>query len=140
MLLIAQSETPGQKPLPSASQDAKLVYEKAHRKGFSDVSLMEGHEASKGAVMERLKDANCAHFACHGHQDRAGGLQSALLVHDGPILLSTIASNRLVNAEFAFLSACHTASGLGDLPDEAMHLAAGMQVAGFVVLSQLCGR
>ena len=32
---------------------------------------------------------------------------------------------------FAFLSACHAASGLKELPGEAMHLAAGIQFAGF---------
>jgi CHAT domain-containing protein len=83
-------------------------------------------------VVERLKGASCAHFACHGHQDQTGGaLQSALFVHDGPLRLSRIASCRLPNADFAFLSACHSASGLDHLPDEAMHIAAGMQVAGF---------
>jgi hypothetical protein len=33
--------------------------------------------------------------------------------------------------QFAFLSAFHAASGLKELPGEAMHLAAGLQFAGF---------
>jgi hypothetical protein len=33
---------------------------------------------------------------------------------------------------FAFLSACHAASGLKELPGEAMHLAAGLQFSGFL--------
>ena len=37
----------------------------------------------------------------------------------------------LPNAEIAFLSACQTAEGDKDLPDEAVHLAAGMLAAGF---------
>ena len=35
------------------------------------------------------------------------------------------------NASLAFLSACETAMGAEDLPDEAMHLAASLLFAGF---------
>ncbi|KAG1759636.1 hypothetical protein EDD22DRAFT_1051990 [Suillus occidentalis] len=35
------------------------------------------------------------------------------------------------HAEFAFLSACHTAVGDKETPDEVVHLAAGLQFAGF---------
>jgi len=38
---------------------------------------------------------------------------------------------RYANSEFAFLSACHTAVGDASTPDEVLHLAAGMQFAGF---------
>ena len=37
----------------------------------------------------------------------------------------------LPNARIAFLSACETATGQENLPDEAVHLAAGMLAAGF---------
>ncbi|OJA07844.1 hypothetical protein AZE42_10199 [Rhizopogon vesiculosus] len=37
----------------------------------------------------------------------------------------------LHNPEFAFLSACHTTVGHASSPDEAIHLAAAMQFAGF---------
>ena len=49
---------------------------------------------------------------------------------DGGLELGQIASKRLTG-QFAFLSACHAASGLKKLPGEAMHLAAGLQFAGF---------
>ncbi|KAF9239427.1 hypothetical protein BU15DRAFT_61939 [Melanogaster broomeanus] len=39
--------------------------------------------------------------------------------------------SRFENPEFAFLSACHTAVGDKSTPDEAIHLAAAMQFAGF---------
>ncbi|KAG1797157.1 uncharacterized protein BJ212DRAFT_1406857 [Suillus subaureus] len=35
------------------------------------------------------------------------------------------------HAEFAFLSACHTAVGDEETPDEVIHLAAGLQFSGF---------
>ncbi|KAJ7511618.1 CHAT domain-containing protein [Mycena galericulata] len=37
----------------------------------------------------------------------------------------------LPNADFAFLSACQTATGADDLQDESVHLAAGMLLAGY---------
>jgi CHAT domain-containing protein len=57
-------------------------------------------------------------------------LKSAFALHDGQLELGEIASKRS-KGQFAFLSACHAASGLKQLPGEAMHLAAGVQFAGF---------
>ena len=43
-----------------------------------------------------------------------------------------ILQSRLPNAEFAFLSACHSAAGdYVHTPDEVLHLAAAMQFCGF---------
>jgi CHAT domain-containing protein len=58
-------------------------------------------------------------------------MKSAFSLYDGRLELSKIASKRLSAGQFAFLSACHAASGVNDLPGEAMHLAAGIQFAGF---------
>jgi tetratricopeptide (TPR) repeat protein/CHAT domain-containing protein len=132
MLLVGQADTPHQKPLPGVSEEIQMIYDLACARGVTNISRIEGANVLKDVVMDQLKGASRAHFACHGHQDQTGGaLQSALFVHDGPLRLSTIASCRLSNADFAFLSACESASGLDRLPDEAMHIAAGMQAAGF---------
>jgi CHAT domain-containing protein len=97
--------------------------------------MLQGWKAtmhSKMLFWRKFGNATCVHFACHGHQEQSGsGLTSALYVHDGPLLLPTLASRQLPRADFAFLAACHSASGSQDMPDEAMHIAAGMQVAGF---------
>ena len=58
-------------------------------------------------------------------------MKSSFLLHDGRLELSKIASKKLSAGQLAFLSACHAASGLKDLPGEAMHLATGIQFAGF---------
>ena len=58
-------------------------------------------------------------------------MKSSFAFHDGQLELGEIVSKRLSNARFAFLSACHAASGLKDLPGETMDLAAGLQFAGF---------
>ena len=50
---------------------------------------------------------------------------------DGKLTLMRIIQERYTNSEFAFLSACHTAVGDKSTPDEVLHLAAGIQFAGF---------
>ena len=52
-------------------------------------------------------------------------------MHDKPLSLLDIIHTDISHPEFAFLSACHTAVGDAKTPDEVIHLAAGMQFAGF---------
>jgi CHAT domain-containing protein len=72
------------------------------------------------------------HFACYKSQGSILGMKSGFALHNGQLELGTIAAKRLFNAQFAFLSACHAASGLKELPGEAIHLAAGLQFSGFL--------
>jgi CHAT domain-containing protein len=59
-------------------------------------------------------------------------MMSAFRLHNGELLtLEQIRSKRLQHADLAFLSACQTARGDEELPDEAAHLAAGMLFAGY---------
>ncbi|KAG1752556.1 CHAT domain-containing protein [Suillus paluster] len=50
---------------------------------------------------------------------------------DQPLTLLDIMENDPLHAEFAFLSACHTAVGDEETPDEVIHFAAGLQYSGF---------
>ena len=52
------------------------------------------------------------------------------MLHDGKLTLSHLMTTSAGNAELAFLSACQTSAGDMRLPDEAVHLAAGMLAAG----------
>jgi len=52
-------------------------------------------------------------------------------MRDEPLTLFDIMENDIPHAEFAFLSACHTAIGDEETPDEVVHLAAGLQFSGF---------
>ena len=54
-----------------------------------------------------------------------------LLRGDRSLRLVDIVSKHLPTAELAFLSACHSARGDAAAYDEAIHLAAGMQFAGY---------
>jgi CHAT domain-containing protein len=59
-------------------------------------------------------------------------LESGLILHDGHRLtVNEIMKQPTPSASLAFLSACETAVGTENLPDEAMHLAASLQFAGF---------
>jgi CHAT domain-containing protein len=102
MLLVAQPTTPGQKPLSSAPSEVKLIYNWGCARRIKDILILNESDAMRDVVVAALQDRTCVHFACHGHQEQRHGLGSALFMQDGPLLLSTIASNRLANADFAF--------------------------------------
>jgi len=96
-----------------------------------NIVWLHGLEATVNAVSNALDLCSWVHLACHGFQDPLLGMKSSFALSDGCLELGEIVSKRLSTGQFAFLSACHTASGLNNLPGEAMHLAAGFQFAGF---------
>jgi CHAT domain-containing protein len=79
------------------------------------------------------------HFACHGVQDLKHPLDSGLILSNGRLKVSEImhrpeGDNVLdlkKSMSLAFLSACETAKGDKNIPDEAMHLAATLLFEGF---------
>jgi CHAT domain-containing protein len=82
-------------------------------------------------VVRMLESHSCVHFACHGGQDLLNPSQGAVYLADGPLTVLRLGAEQLPDAELAFLSACQTAVGGAHLPDEAIHLAAALQFAGF---------
>jgi hypothetical protein len=87
------------------------------------------------AVAADLKSSNFVHLACHGVQDLEDALHSGFCLHDGRLTVSQLMDIRPDEQEeaffFAFLSACETAKGDKEQPDQAVHLAAAMLFAGF---------
>jgi tetratricopeptide (TPR) repeat protein len=132
-LSISQSETPGESALPQTTEEVGAVAEVFRSSGWpeDDIISLHSSEATVDHVSRALDTCSWVHFACHGSQDNKLGVQSGFSLHDGHLKLSEIASKKLSAGQFAFLSACHAASGLKDLPGEAMHLAASIQFAGF---------
>lgn len=133
LLAVSQPDTPGQMPLPISTEEVEKIVEVACLAGWSkeDIVCLDGLDATVNCVSHALDTCSWVHFACHGVQDPFWGMKSAFALHNGALELSQIASKRLSSGQFAFLSVCHGASGLQDLPGEAMHLAAGIQFAGF---------
>lgn len=72
-----------------------------------------------------------AHFACHTQQNTQNPLESAFLLQDGELKVANIMQQSMPNASLAVLSACETAMGDENLPDEAIHLGATLLYAGF---------
>jgi hypothetical protein len=58
-------------------------------------------------------------------------LKSGLLLQDGKLSIEDILRLRLPQAMLAYLSACQTAKGDNNAPDQAIHLAASMLFSGF---------
>lgn len=97
-----------------------------------EMTTLSGQSATLDNVTAAMRKASWIHFACHGVQSAEHPLESALLLSGSDRLrLSDIISLDLPTAELAFLSACQTATGIGSLPSESMHLGAGMNLAGF---------
>lgn len=89
------------------------------------------NRASRSSVIRTLRKVEWVHFACHGRLDEEP-FNSSLQLHGGGLTLLDLARAKLPHAEFAFLSACHTAEQEPYFAlDEVLHLAAGMQFAGF---------
>ncbi|KAG1720955.1 CHAT domain-containing protein [Suillus paluster] len=94
-------------------------------------STLSGDEATQAGALDALRRNTWVHLACHGKQDREQPYNSRFAMRDKPLTLLDIMENDTPQAEFAFLSACHTAVGDEETPDEVIHLAAGLQFSGF---------
>jgi CHAT domain-containing protein len=103
----------------------KLIPATASRTSIS------GDAATRAGALEALEDSTWVHLACHGKQDPAQPYHSHFVMRDEHLTLLDIMERHIPRAEFAFLSACHTAVGDKETPDEVIHLAAGLQFAGF---------
>jgi len=132
LLCVAQPQTPGQSSLPQTTEEVNGVVHMFCLSGGSEdnVVCLHGSEATVDSVSTALDSSSWNHFACHGFQNPFHGMKSAFALHDGCLEIGKIASKRLSNGRFPFLSPCEAASGLKDLPGEAMHLAAGLQFTG----------
>ena len=129
LLAVAQPSTPGQPRLHNTTLEVAEI-----RKHIGSHTMMEleGADATVERVIEGLSHYGWVHLACHGSQNRSDPTKSALMLEDGGLEFGTITGKVLPStAEFAFLSACQTASGDDTLPEEAVHLAAGMLFVGY---------
>ncbi|KAH9933736.1 CHAT domain-containing protein [Fomitopsis serialis] len=130
LLAISQPQTPGQRILPNTKEELQRI--KANMQNTKlELTMLEHSQATTEAVMKGMEDHSWIHFACHALQDISSPLDSSFYLYNGKIELSRIIQKVLPHADFAFLSACQTASGDENLPEESMHLAAGMLAASY---------
>jgi hypothetical protein len=132
ILLVAMPTTPYLRdgaPLAEARQEADTVIEI-----FPDAhTLRVGEQATRHEVLADLGTHAYAHFACHGGIDQDQPQQSGLFLADGRLSIDELSRQELPpgSARLAFLSACDTGSPSTALPDEAVTMAAALQIAGF---------
>ncbi|KAG2122495.1 CHAT domain-containing protein [Suillus clintonianus] len=115
--------------LPAVDSELELVHTLVPPNvKFTNISK---DEATQAGALNALQCNTWVHLACHGKQDLEQPYNSCFSMRDKPVTLLDIMENNSPQAEFAFLSACHTAVGDEETPDEAIHLAAGLQFSGF---------
>lgn len=120
--------------------------------GGAEIPVLPGAEAEARAVLTAvpgavlfakpdrdqvraaLSEFASVHFACHALTQPLSPQDSALILRDfaeHPLTVAHIREWRLPHAELAYLSGCATALSGPALADEALHLTASFQLAGF---------
>jgi CHAT domain-containing protein len=99
----------------------------------TEVSSLISEAAIPSAVIDGFHHHRFVHFACHGTLEAGKPFEAGFeLYGDTCLTLLEIVRSHLPAAEFAFLSACHTAEMTeGSIMDEGIHLAAAVQYCGF---------
>ena len=124
LLLVAQPDD----SLPGVRGEVKVIQELDIK-----VERLALRNATRTAVVEGLKRHEFVHFACHGILEIGKPFDASFKLHgDDRLTLLDIVHSQLPTAEFAFLSACHTAELTKEsIDDEGLHLAAALQYCGF---------
>lgn len=130
VLLVSQPDTPGLSRIPGTSEEVQKTREELDKRGIRS-AVYNSNDATVDVVLESLETFSCVHLACHASQEIENPLESAIHLYDGSLKLSEIMKKDLPNADLAFMSACQTSTGDEKLPEEAVHLAAGMLAAGY---------
>jgi CHAT domain-containing protein len=116
--------------LPGVNGEIRVIRALKSRVAVTD---LVSSKATPTSVVEGLRDSRFAHFACHGELEAGKPFEASFKLHGGSRLtLLEIVQSRLPDAEFAFLSCCHTAEITEEsIADEALHLTAAMLYCGF---------
>jgi CHAT domain-containing protein len=124
ILLVSQPDA----SLPGAFGEIQVI-----QAVNTQVTTLISAKATPTTVLERLRDHRFIHIVCHGTLEPGKPFDASFkLYRDKRLSLLDIVRSRLPKAEFAFLSACHTAQLTDEsIADEALHLAAAMQYCGF---------
>ncbi|KAG8690682.1 hypothetical protein FRC11_009859 [Ceratobasidium sp. 423] len=129
LLLVGQAATPGKTPLPGTKAELKLIKQQIPP-SLRYTELVDSR-ATTISVSTALAHHDWVHLACHAHQNITRPTESGFFLHDNTLDLAQITQQSFRNKGLAFLSACQTAQGDENLPDESVHLAAGMLMAGY---------
>lgn len=128
ILAVGQKSTPGLPALPGTETEIANI-----QRQFTGqvVTQLDEETATPAAVISEMERHSWIHLACHATQNTERPSESAFHLHGGTLELATIAQRQIKHGDLAFLSACETATGDTKMPEEAVHLAAGMLMAGY---------
>ncbi|MEW1645445.1 CHAT domain-containing protein [Streptomyces sp. NPDC091219] len=131
VLAVGLKDTPGHPKLAAAHLEVQAV-----RRWAPDAAVLHDEQARREAVLAGLRTHDWVHFAGHAEQNPSANDNGHLVCHDhataGPLTTADIADAQSASRSFlAYLAACDTARGRANLTDQAMHLAGGVQSAGF---------
>jgi CHAT domain-containing protein/tetratricopeptide (TPR) repeat protein len=142
MLLVGEdsAKNPALSKLWSVRTELTRVESIATTKRFGNTVETIAKDATVERVTARIKTASFVHLACHGLQHRTNALESGFYLNDDKLTISKLMELHLDHPWLAYLSACETAKGDAEQPDQVMHLAAAMLFAGFkhVVATMWC--
>jgi hypothetical protein len=136
-LIVAVSDPYKSIALPEARKEADVISQIVPRHLIISTAMDERFSVDSvyarkaDDVLRLMPEATILHLACHGIQNTKEPLKSGFIMHDKMMEVSDLMRLNLPNAHLAFLSACETAQGDMERPDEALHLAATMLYAGF---------
>jgi CHAT domain-containing protein len=99
----------------------------------AEVTSLISEAATPATVIDGFHHHGFVHFACHGQLEAGKPFEAGFELHgEARLTLLEIVGANFPAAEFAFLSACHTAEMTeGSVIDEGLHLAAAVQYCGF---------
>jgi CHAT domain-containing protein len=132
LALIAEkkAQQPGLQLIPGVEKEIDNISAVAQSSNVKVVHQQAGSTTVAG-TSPVMQAANIVHLACHGVQDTRNATQSGFCLNDGRLTIAKLMEFKLDNSFLAFLSACETAKGDEEQPDQVMHLAAAMLFAGF---------
>ncbi|KAI0283878.1 CHAT domain-containing protein, partial [Russula brevipes] len=124
ILLVAQPDA----TMPNVLREMRVVQAVS-----PSMATLLWETATPPAALEHLRDHRFAHISCHGILETGKPFNASFKLYEGARLtLLDIVRAQLPIAEFAFLSACHTAELTEEsLADEGLHLAGAVQYCGF---------
>ncbi|MEV6150167.1 CHAT domain-containing protein [Nonomuraea sp. NPDC052129] len=126
VLLVGVPAVDGAAVLKGVEQELRAV-----RRHLPRRLELTGADATRDRVLAALDESAWVHFACHAVQEPTDPSSGRLLLPGPPLTVRDLAARRLDRAELAFLSGCETSRGGDVLTDEAVSIAASVQLAGF---------
>jgi CHAT domain-containing protein len=122
---VALSQSPGEQSLPHVRDEAAWL------RGHTETEELIDAAATVEGVRGLLGLHAWLHFAGHGSLDTTTPGRSGLHLHDGILSVGDVAGIDLAQAELAYLSSCESSTVDPAVPDEPLHIAGAMLMAGY---------